>query len=904
MLHCIQHKSLVQSDKDIVRFRRNHAHCLKAYKSAVKINHLERTPINRWIVAIDGIPCNISFESVKRTALEEYHRICDSELVESDLVSIRTSYPSLRMIPNTQYQDHSSRDTVSADNNEFIHLFQPQVEMEAPLDSYGTPGLVLSHFFLGVVKPWPELVDSVILTVISDLSKIKDFKNKQARKEAFEKVDAVFASTSVINLFDRLRKVAMDKKLNIDSLLAYTENTRLHALKLENAALDEDESSSGENTASTETHCQYCGKKGHAAKECRFIGGKRRYSSSSAHTPQSFPLDNAFENLLSEASDIVCECDSSKDDFGAVTSDLMRKYNLEWLQLLKGRPMTGWGSYEKVSRDLDDLRHYGKKEGSAEDPKAVILEEDSVKAKFHKTLGKSIVGVRKTSVEVHKHRSSENLSGSDELDLDFSATRGRGGRVSSRREIRTPIEERWRVYVETLEDRDMRDERAELEEFRCDIRREEELARSRGHRPDDYLVKTEPRERAPRGRQRSRRESTLSRESASSQDRPANWQPLKRVQCYRCSGYGHFAKHCDGEPLPSEPEETKGEIVSGGSGRRESERERVWMVMDSPKRTPIKKAAALPSSHLGRSEVTTLDTQNPDIVSSPSKIDLMLAKQQQQIETLNAGMNRLIDMFKSMVDQNHHLKEEQRRIRLDILSESHESEKLDKTEEDEKFPELTQARRHPLTKDELEPSLFHPVAVPPKSSVSCVHMPVALDPPVLKEINVAKYQKFLSDFKAYVARGGSKPIEHCLSSTVCRLLKFYASEADKKKPLMSLLRERLAPSSDDEFFKRLKEVKFKWTGTIDCIHHFNAKFLEVYDSSPATVSSRPTTVAKIYARAVTVKKLKAPLFDLIDDGVTELSLLGGNLIDTATRLLADGWRLRDDSQEKRFQSTE
>ncbi|GKT32732.1 Transposon Tf2-6 polyprotein [Aduncisulcus paluster] len=194
---------------------------------------------------------------------------------------------------------------------------------------------------LGGVKPWPELVDSVILTVISDLSKIKDFKNKQARKEAFEKVDAVFASTSVINLYDRLRKVAMDKKLNIDSLLAYTEKfrairdrspslgsvedvtdifidglhkkrlrdcvrakcdekttlsevisiatsetTRLHALKLENAALDEDESSSGEKTASSETHCQYCGKKGHTAKECRFIGGKRRYSSSSAHTPQ------------------------------------------------------------------------------------------------------------------------------------------------------------------------------------------------------------------------------------------------------------------------------------------------------------------------------------------------------------------------------------------------------------------------------------------------------------------------------------------------------------------------------------------------------------------------------------------------------------------------------------------
>ncbi|GKT36297.1 hypothetical protein ADUPG1_009290 [Aduncisulcus paluster] len=34
-------------------------------------------------------------------------------------------------------------------------------------------------------KQWPELVDAVVLTLISDLSKVKDFKNKVARKQAY-----------------------------------------------------------------------------------------------------------------------------------------------------------------------------------------------------------------------------------------------------------------------------------------------------------------------------------------------------------------------------------------------------------------------------------------------------------------------------------------------------------------------------------------------------------------------------------------------------------------------------------------------------------------------------------------------------------------------------------------------
>ncbi|GKT31232.1 hypothetical protein ADUPG1_005802, partial [Aduncisulcus paluster] len=66
-----------------------------------------------------------------------------------------------------------------------------------------------------------------------------------------------------------------------------------------------------------------------------------------------------------------------------------------------------------------------------------------------------------------------------------------------------------------------------------------------------------------------------------------------------------------------------------------------------------------------------------------------------------------------------------------------------------------------------------------------------IEPPVLKKINVKEYEVFISDHKAYVLRGGTKPIELCLSSHVCRLLRFYASPEDKKKSLMVLLRKDL-----------------------------------------------------------------------------------------------------------------
>ncbi|GKT28112.1 hypothetical protein ADUPG1_000433 [Aduncisulcus paluster] len=52
---------------------------------------------------------------------------------------------------------------------------------------------------------------------------------------------------------------------------------------------------------------------------------------------------------------------------------------------------------------------------------------------------------------------------------------------------------------------------------------------------------------------------------------------------------------------------------------------------------------------------------------------------------------------------------------------------------------------------------------------------------------------------------------------------------------------------------------------------FNARFLSVYDSAPELAQLRATTVAKIYAKAITIHKLRSPFFQLIDDGVSDIA---------------------------------
>ncbi|GKT34954.1 hypothetical protein ADUPG1_008212 [Aduncisulcus paluster] len=125
-------------------------------------------------------------------------------------------------------------------------------------------------------------------------------------------------------------------------------------------------------------------------------------------------------------------------------------------------------------------------------------------------------------------------------------------------------------------------------------------------------------------------------------------------------------------------------------------------------------------------------------------------------------------------------------------------------------------------------------------------------------------------------KGGSKPIELCLSSTVCRLIRFYSQAKDRDLPLMDLLRKQLAPSTGDELFARLKKIEFQWKNDLNCIHKYNSSFLEVYDSAPDT---------KIYVKVIYIRKLSGPLYDLIDDGVTDIDELDRTLLMIAKRLL-------------------
>ncbi|GKT18135.1 hypothetical protein ADUPG1_011246 [Aduncisulcus paluster] len=210
----------------------------------------------------------------------------------------------------------------------FVKELDKNIVEEIPTSEYLSPAFVelsteswaafvrdFKHYAsLGGTKQWPELVDAVVLTLISDLSKVKDFKNKVARKQAFDMVDKVFASTSEINLYDRLRKInggetgcsreeirdifiqGLFKKRLRDCVSAICvegttlsetistatkETTRLHSLELEHAALNEDESSSAAlpgHVSRTRIVCQFCGKVGHSAAVCRNIPGKRRFT--------------------------------------------------------------------------------------------------------------------------------------------------------------------------------------------------------------------------------------------------------------------------------------------------------------------------------------------------------------------------------------------------------------------------------------------------------------------------------------------------------------------------------------------------------------------------------------------------------------------------------------------------
>ncbi|GKT31715.1 Transposon Ty3-I Gag-Pol polyprotein [Aduncisulcus paluster] len=74
---------------------------------------------------------------------------------------------------------------------------------------------------IGGHRKWPEIVDPVVLSLIKDLAKVPDFEAKSHHKKARAAVNAIFASTSDISLYDELGLIKMKKELSVDALLDY-----------------------------------------------------------------------------------------------------------------------------------------------------------------------------------------------------------------------------------------------------------------------------------------------------------------------------------------------------------------------------------------------------------------------------------------------------------------------------------------------------------------------------------------------------------------------------------------------------------------------------------------------------------------------------------------------------------
>ncbi|GKT32440.1 DDE-type integrase/transposase/recombinase [Aduncisulcus paluster] len=285
---------------------------------------------------------------------------------------------------------------------------------------------------------------------------------------------------------------------------------------------------------------------------------------------------------------------------------------------------------------------------------------------------------------------------------------------------------------------------------------------------------------------------------------------------------------------------------------------------------------------------------------SSDELSIIVANQQKQIDQLKDGVDQLISMMKSIVAKQPAQQVESpkpQRVRKEIFTASSAPE--DSTDRLPPRTGLDSIQLPPLS----PPASMHRDELGESTRVinqpsPCVY--AEIEPPVLKTLNVAQYQNFIADHKVYVIRGGTKRIEDCVAARVCRSLIVYAAPEDRKKPLMTLLRDRLAPKSPEEYFARLSGVKFRWSDSVDCVHAFNDNFLIVYDSAPHFAKDRATTIAKMYTRAVTIKKLRSPLYRLIDDGHVDLGMLGSFLVDQTTRLLADGWKLKPDRLFKSY----
>ncbi|GKT18482.1 hypothetical protein ADUPG1_011316, partial [Aduncisulcus paluster] len=225
---------------------------------------------------------------------------------------------------------------------------------------------------------------------------------------------------------------------------------------------------------------------------------------------------NVFEAFLVYAKEVKCDCDSDCSEGElAVTLDQISRYALEWKRLVKKHVGSKWTEIqrkraatafirglrplsfsEKVMEDVDDWRRYGVTQNS-DDPTKPVINSDDVKgvsdyaialvqeARFHRMRGQSSVGQVLAEVSSHERRSSTSVSG---LFVDlrvFIASNAFYSSAGLSTTIKLISDDRWKLYAESLKERDLLGEQRELQLYRKEIVSEVTFAESEGHKPGE-----------------------------------------------------------------------------------------------------------------------------------------------------------------------------------------------------------------------------------------------------------------------------------------------------------------------------------------------------------------------------------------------------------------------------------
>ncbi|GKT25048.1 hypothetical protein ADUPG1_012916 [Aduncisulcus paluster] len=143
-------------------------------------------------------------------------------------------------------------------------------------------------------------------------------------------------------------------------------------------------------------------------------------------------------------------------------------------------------------------------------------------------------------------------------------------------------------------------------------------------------------------------------------------------------------------------------------------------------------------------------------------------------------------------------------------------------------------------------------------------------PPILETLDAKSYEVFISRYKAYESRGGTRPIHCCISDSVSRLIISYYP--DSKEPVIDLIRKEVAPSTLSQFMTRLKSFKLSYDDSMNSLHKYNLLFFQLSDAAPLLAEKYQKSMCRQYIDGIPILKIKSGIQPLLDCDDCSLSM--------------------------------